>query len=127
MKYKNLIKLNNEQFRRKVGVKRHTFNMMLKVLKDEDDKKKKIGGAPSKLSIEKKLLITLEYLREYRTLFHIATDNDISESYCSRLIRKVENILIFVCILLFLNKLKSCVFPFEKSKQIISFFLFINN
>ncbi len=94
MKYKNLIKLNDEQFRRKVGVKRHTFNMMLKVLKDEDDKKKKIGGAPSKSSIERKLLITLEYLREYRTLFHIATDNDISESYCSRLIRKVENILI---------------------------------
>ena len=67
---------------------------MVKVLKKEDKKKKKIGGAPSKLSIERKLLITLEYLREYRTLFHIATDNDISESYCSRLIRKVENILI---------------------------------
>ena len=94
MKYKNLIKLNNEQFRRKIGIKRHTFNTMLKVLKDENEKKKKIGGAPSKLSIERKLLITLEYLREYRTLFHIATDNDISESYCSRLIRKVENLLI---------------------------------
>jgi DNA-directed RNA polymerase specialized sigma subunit len=94
MEYKQLIKLSEEHFRRKIGIKKKTFDLMLKVLKEKDDEKKIIGGAPSKLSIERKLLITLEYLREYRTLFHIATDNGISESYCSRLIRNVENTLI---------------------------------
>jgi hypothetical protein len=38
--------------------------------------------------------MTLEYLREYRTYFHIAQQWEINESTAYRIIRKVEDILI---------------------------------
>jgi len=90
----DIFKLNNKDFRRKTGIKRKTFDLMIEILNKEEEKKLLIGGRPSKLSTIEKLLITLEYWREYRTLFHISTDYGISESYCSRLIRRVEDILI---------------------------------
>lgn len=57
----NTYKLSKENFRRKTGVKKETFNLMLKILNKEEKKKLTIGGRPSKLSTEEKLLITLEY------------------------------------------------------------------
>jgi len=38
--------------------------------------------------------MTLEYLREYRTYFHIAQQWGINESTAYRIIRKVEDVLI---------------------------------
>ena len=38
--------------------------------------------------------MTLEYLREYRTYFHIAKAYDISESACYRNIRWLEDVLV---------------------------------
>ena len=38
--------------------------------------------------------MTLEYLREYRTFFHISNDYGISEPLCHINIKKVENLLI---------------------------------
>lgn len=38
--------------------------------------------------------MTLEYLREYRTYFHIAQSWGVNESTAYRIIRKIENILI---------------------------------
>ena len=52
------------------------------------------GGKPNKLSIEDRLLMCLEYLREYRTYFHISRSYGISESACFRNVRWVENTLI---------------------------------
>ncbi len=46
------------------------------------------------LSLEKKTLLALTYWREYRTLYHISMDFGIHESSASRIIRKVEDILI---------------------------------
>ncbi len=43
-----------------------TFNDMVKVLAAEKVLQKK-SGMPSKLSLEDQILMTLEYLREYRT------------------------------------------------------------
>lgn len=37
--------------------------------------------------------MTLEYWREYRTYFHIATSWGIAESNVSRIIRRVEDVL----------------------------------
>ena len=53
---------------------------MLEILREADAKKKAKGGRKSKLSIEDQLLMALEYIREYRTYFHIATNDGISES-----------------------------------------------
>ncbi len=39
------------------------------------------------------LLVVLEYWREYRTQFHIATSWELSESAVCRLIQKVEGLL----------------------------------
>ncbi len=52
-----------------------------------------VSGRPAKLVVEDQVLLTLEYLREYRTMFHIATSWGISESTVSRIIMRVEDIL----------------------------------
>jgi hypothetical protein len=44
--------------------------------------------------MEDKLLATLEYLREYRTMAHIGASYGIAESNIQRIIRWVENTLI---------------------------------
>ena len=44
-----------------------------------------------KSSIEDKLLIALEYLREYRTYFHLGRSYGVSESACYRACRWVED------------------------------------
>ena len=44
--------------------------------------------------MEDRLLMTLEYLREYRTYFHVASSYGISESSCYRNIKWIEDTLI---------------------------------
>lgn len=51
-------------------------------------------GRPPKLSIEDQILLCLSYWREYRTLFHIATNYGVSEPTASRVVRHVEDGLI---------------------------------
>ena len=81
-------------FRRLTGVKRTTFDVMVMILRDTEVKLKALGGKPNKLSVENRLLMTLEYIREYRTYFHISRSYGISESACYRNIRWVEDTLI---------------------------------
>jgi hypothetical protein len=64
-KLRNYKNLNNEDFRRLVGIKKNTFDKMIEILKIEEDKRRKRGGYANKLSIEERLLMTFEYLREY--------------------------------------------------------------
>ena len=63
MKYRQVLGLNDIQFRRSTGVKRHTFNKMLEILEVAYKSKKSRGGRPSKLEVIEMLLMTLEYLR----------------------------------------------------------------
>lgn len=94
MKYDQIKELLEEPFRRLTGVKRTTFKKMLGILRGADEKKKAKGGRKSKLSVEDQLLMALEYIREYRTYFHIATNYGISESVAFKIIRWVEDTLI---------------------------------
>ncbi|MEP0857596.1 transposase family protein [Trichocoleus sp. DQ-U1] len=57
---------------------------MVEVLHPQLDRTDKRGGQ-AKLSVEDQLLLVLEYWREYRTQFHIATSWGISESAVCRL------------------------------------------
>ncbi len=50
-------------------------------------------GRPTKLSRADQLLMTLMYLREYRTQFHIVETYEVSEATVSRTIKKVEDTL----------------------------------
>ena len=67
---------------------------MVKIL-IEDDKNKKIkGGRKNKLSLENQLLMAVEYIREYRTYFHISKSYGVSESTAYKTVRWVEDTLI---------------------------------
>ena len=67
---------------------------MITLLREAEAALKVQGGKPNKLSTEDRLLMTLEYLREYRTYFHISRSYGISESTCYRNIRWIEDTLI---------------------------------
>ena len=94
MKFEQIKDESQEGFRRLTGIKRTTFDVMINLLKKADALLKSQGGKPNKLTIEDRLLMALEYLREYRTYFHISRSYGISESACYRNIRWVEDTLI---------------------------------
>jgi hypothetical protein len=90
-------KANEDSFKRLVGVKRATFEMMVEEYKKaevERKKEHKIGGRKPKLCEEDRVLFMMEYYREYRTLYHMGIDYDISEGQASKLVRDVESVLI---------------------------------
>ena len=94
MKFEQIKEELSDNFRRLTGIKRSTFNVMIGILSNAETALKAQGGKPNKLSMEDRLLMTLEYLREYRTYFHISRSFGISESACYRNIRWVEDTLI---------------------------------
>lgn len=94
MRFNQIEKESPENFRRLTGIKQATFNLMVNILNQAEAKRKLQGGKPNKLSIEDRLLMALEYLREYRTYFHISRGYGISESACYRNIRWIEDTLI---------------------------------
>jgi hypothetical protein len=66
---------------------------MLLVLRRAEKVVRKRGGNPSDLVLEDRLLLALEYLREYRTYFHIGQSYGVSESTAQRISRWVEDAL----------------------------------
>ena len=93
MKYWQARKLPSREFKRVTGVRRKTFQLMVRVVKTQQKLKKK-PGRPSKIIIENQVLLTLQYWREYRTYYHISQDWKINESNVCRIVNKIENILI---------------------------------
>jgi hypothetical protein len=69
---------------------------MVRTIKKAEKNKKK-PGRPPKLILEDQVLVMLQYLREYRTYYHIAKDWNLSESAVCRMVHKLENILIKSC------------------------------
>jgi hypothetical protein len=94
MKYEKIEHYADGQFRRVTGVKRKTFEKMIEILTVAEKIKKARGGRPNDLSIEDRLLMTLEYLREYRTYAHIAASYGLSESNTFENIRWIEDTLV---------------------------------
>ena len=93
MNYERAKKLKPDDFKRLCGVTPKTFKRMVKIVENNAQAKKKTGR-PSKLSLENQVLMTLEYLREYRTYFHIGKSWGLDESNVYRTIKKIENSLI---------------------------------
>jgi hypothetical protein len=92
--FDRLSHLSDEQFRRLTGVKRSTFSVMVEILTVSDQSRKSRGGRESKLVVEDRLLMALEYIREYRTYFHISQSYGVSESNAYKICRWVEDTLI---------------------------------
>jgi hypothetical protein len=93
-KYEEIKNLSPANFRRLTGIKRETFEKMAAILMDAQNKRYRKAGRRGSLSIEDKLLMALEYLREYRTYFHLGKSYGLSESACYRACRWVEDTLI---------------------------------
>jgi hypothetical protein len=93
-KYEELKKFPPARFRRLTGVKRETFKEMVKILLLAQANRYRRAGRKSVLSIEDKLLMALEYLREYRTYLHLGCSYGLSESACYRSCRWIEDTLI---------------------------------
>ena len=94
MKHNQISKLKEEKFRRLTGVKRSTFEKMVEILRKTDKQKKRQGGRKNKLEIPDQLLMTLEYMREYRTYFHIGQSYGVSESSAYKTVRWIEDTII---------------------------------
>ncbi|MBS4165314.1 Uncharacterized protein NEOC65_000368 [Neochlamydia sp. AcF65] len=94
MKFDKIEKLDDERFRRLTGVKRSTFDKMVQILQEADTAKKIKGGRKYKLRLEDMLLMALEYMREYRTYFHISQSYGISESSAYKAVKWIEDTLI---------------------------------
>ncbi len=94
MKYEVIKGLEEEKFRRLTGVKRSIFEKMLKILNDSDKCQQGKGGRKPKLCIEDRLLMALEYIREYHPYFHLSQSYGVSESSCCETIKWIENTLI---------------------------------
>lgn len=92
MNYSKVKTLPSQQFKRLVGIQPSTFAEMLEVLSVAQSDSRR--GRPLILSLDDQLLMTLSYWREYRTLFHVAMTYGIHESSASRIIQKIENLLI---------------------------------
>ena len=93
MRYEQAKDLPPEEFKRLFGVQRHTFEAMVEVMRHHAVSKKK-PGCPAKLNLEDQVLVALQYWREYRTNFHIASDWGVSESTVCRVVHLVETTLI---------------------------------
>lgn len=92
-KYDKIKNLAETEFRRLTGIKVKTFKEMVQIIREKEIKRKK-PGRPHILCIEDRILMTLEYMREYRTYFHISQSYGLSESVCYRTCKDIENALI---------------------------------
>ena len=93
MTYDEVKLLKPTAFKRLCGVKPHTFAAMVKALRAREAQKKK-PGRTADLCLEDQLLLALPYWRAYRPYFHLSVSWGVSESTGSRLVRRVEDVLI---------------------------------
>ncbi len=94
MKFETVKSLDDEKFRRLTGIKKATFDRMQLILEESNKLKKVKGVRKNKLSIKDMLLMTLEYIREYGTYFHVSQSYGVSESTAYKTVRWVEDTLI---------------------------------
>lgn len=92
MNYEDVRNLKDGDFKRLCGVTKETFSAMCAVVREHKEQMRR--GRKSALSIENQVLLTLSFWREYRTLFHLGQDWNLHESNVSRLVRRIEDILI---------------------------------
>jgi hypothetical protein len=92
MRYEKARNLKDSEFKRLSGVKKETFLEMCRIVEAVENQK--TSGRRCNLSVEDQVLLTLTFWREYRTMFHLGQDWGLHESNVSRLVRRIEDILI---------------------------------
>lgn len=91
---KRIKELKEKDYQKYFGVNKATFDKMLEILEDADRYKRRKGGRPSVLSVLDKLVIMLQYYREYRTMDNIAFDYQTNKSTVYYAIKWAEDTLI---------------------------------
>ncbi len=94
MELQGLEGMPDATFRWRTGIRKRTFLEMVAVLQHAEAHRKARGGKPNHLAIAVRLLMTLEYWREYRTYLHIGHRDGVSERTAYRNIRWCEDTLI---------------------------------
>lgn len=92
MNYTLAPSLSSEHFKRRFGIQRVTFKVLVKALQPLWRPTPKPGAKP-KLGLEDRILVALEYWREYRTYFHIGSSWGSSEATVCRIVHWVEDSL----------------------------------
>ena len=87
-------KLKESEYQELFGVRKPTFEGMLGILQCAYEEMHKQGGRPPRLSVLDKLVVTLGYYHDYRTMQNIAFDYDVSKSRISDAVKWVEETLI---------------------------------
>lgn len=91
---KRIIKLKEKDYQKYFGMTKETFETMYKILNEVYKEEHKRGGRPSVLSVLDKLVIFLQYYREYRSMGNIAFDYGINNSTVCDAIHWAEETLI---------------------------------
>ena len=94
MKYEEVSKYSNTQFRKMTSLRRVTFEKMAQILRKGYAEKHRRRGRTPKLSIEDLLLATLEYILTDITYAQLAANHGIAESNIYRGIQWVIDTLI---------------------------------
>jgi len=87
-------KLKETEYQELFGVRKPTFDGILAILERAYEELHEQGGRPSRLSVLDKLVVTLGYYHDYRTMKNIAFEYDVSKSRISDAVKWVENTLI---------------------------------
>ena len=90
MKYEKISNLKNQKFKRKVGISRILFEILVEIIKIELSILHSKGGRNPELSPEDLLLMLLTYYREYPTFFSLGIQFGLDESNAYRWVRWLE-------------------------------------
>jgi len=83
------------QYKEIFGIEKCVFDRLLRLLEAADAfQRKSKAGRKAQLSVLDKLMITLQYWREYRTYRHIAFDYGVGKSTIGEAVIWVENAII---------------------------------
>ena len=87
-------KLKEENYQKIFGIKKNTFDKMLKLLNESYRIEHLRGGHLPKLSVLDRLVIMLSYYRDYRTMENIAFEYGVAKSTICECVKWAENTLI---------------------------------
>jgi len=88
-KYEAAIKLSDDKFQELTGIKRTTFNKIVNILRKYEVRR----GNKNKLSLEDRLMMLLEYFRNYKSLFSVGYEYGIHKTNANHNIKKIIKLL----------------------------------
>lgn len=94
MYYKRVSCFKNSKFKRKVGISRVLFEILVEIVNEALIKKHEKGGRMPKLTTEDMLLMFFTYYRDYITYLSLSTQFGLDESNAWRWVKWIEVVLI---------------------------------